>query len=248
MADGTETRASEPHYGPRGDYCAVYAMNRNESSIPAGMQQSNQGNLYYNPSYQNPNNSSWSEFPVGPFRACMLSTPGPLDTAGGTPAAATQDSWKTWRPRDNMSWWYDGSSNQIIFGEKHLHKDHVGRCVVDNSIQEPGDNADNTKGRLCGDCSYLSMAPAYSSGAFLRSALYKYDANGDAWMSGRPPIMRPDEHLTTNALGRSFGSFHSGTSNFLLGDGSVRGFPVTTTLNVVAALANVKDGKTVSLP
>ena len=230
IASGTETKASEPHYGPRGDYVAVYLMSR----VPAAGQglQTDAGSLYYNPSYQDPNNSTWSNFPNGPFRVCELSMPG---------------DYTSWKPRDGISWWSDGTSNQIIIGEKHLHPEHIGRCVIDNSIQAPGDSADNTKGRLCGDCSYLAHSGGYSAGSYLRSAAYRREANGDHWRNGSNPIDRPQDRLTTNALGRAFGSSHPGVAHFLIGDGSVHPFAVNTGLDVIGALADVNDRKSVSL-
>lgn len=46
----------------------------------------------------------------------------------------------------------------------------------------------------------------------------------------------------------AFGSWHPGISQFLLGDGSVRGVSVTTDTPILSAYALVDDGEAVSLP
>jgi hypothetical protein len=235
--DGGETRANETSYGPNGDYAAVYMMTKTPEST-AGMQTAD-GNLYYNASYHlNPVHSYQSTFPNGPFRVCtVMST-----DSSGNPV------YSTWQPRDEMSWWSDGTSNQLIFGEKHLHFDHVGKCFIDNSVVEPGSSADNTKGIYCGDCSIIHANGSYIGGAYLRTAAYRYNTDGTPWRNGQLIMPRPDEMRGNNALSRGFGSFHPGISHFLLGDGSVRPFGVTVPISIIAPLADVNDGKTVQMP
>ena len=229
--DGGETKTEEPHYGPHGDYGAVYMMSR-VPDAGTGMQTGDSA-LYYNSQYQDPNNSYHSNFPNGPFRICLLSTAG---------------NFSTWQPRDTMAWWSDGTSNQIIFGEKHLHNGSVGRCVIDGSTQPPGDSGWSTKVYLAGDCSYLALSTDISPASFFRTVAYRYNDDGTPWRNPSIIIARPNEQETENVLMGTFGSFHPLVSNFLLGDGAVRAFATTTPLAIVAALADVNDGKTVAIP
>jgi hypothetical protein len=230
--DGGETRANETSYGPQGDYAAVYTMTKVPDST-AGMQDAD-GNLYYNASYHYfPDDSYKASFPNGPFRTCMLFTTG---------------DYKTWQPRDEMSWWLDGTSNQIIFGEKHLHYDHVGKCIIDDSTVEPGTSGDSTKGIYCGDCSIIQANGGYVGGAYLAPVAYRYNADGSPWRNSQLILPRPDEMRNIKALQRGFGSFHPGIVQFLIGDGSVRSFSIVVPLSIMAPLADVNDGKVVQLP
>jgi prepilin-type processing-associated H-X9-DG protein len=45
-----------------------------------------------------------------------------------------------------------------------------------------------------------------------------------------------------------FGSWHTGTTNFVLGDGSVRGLSDSVRPNILAMLGVVNDGKSVAIP
>jgi hypothetical protein len=230
--DSGETRSSRPHYGPRGDYTAVYTMTKVPEST-AGMQNA-ETSLYYNASYHDaPDNSYQANFPNGPFRVSMLSVAG---------------NYKTWQPRDEMSWWSDGTSNQIIFGEKHLHFDHVGKCFIDGSIVEPATTADLTMGIYCCDCSILGTNGGYVGGAYLTPVAYRYEADGTPWRDGRSILPRPDEMRNIRGLQRGFGSFHPGIAQFLIGDGSVRAFSITVPLTIMAPLADVNDGNVVRMP
>ncbi|MDR1270404.1 MAG: DUF1559 domain-containing protein [Planctomycetaceae bacterium] len=47
---------------------------------------------------------------------------------------------------------------------------------------------------------------------------------------------------------RDFGSWHSGTCNALMGDGTVRSLPLTANALVLVQLSHVTDGTTVTLP
>ncbi|MDR2704314.1 MAG: DUF1559 domain-containing protein [Planctomycetaceae bacterium] len=229
--DGGETRANQTSYGPQGDYTAVYTMTKVPDST-AGMQTADY-DLYYNATYHcSPDDSYQANFPNGPFRTCMLLTAG---------------DYKTWQPRDEMSWWLDGTSNQIIFGEKHLHYDHVGKCIIDGSVLEPATDADDTKGIYCGDCSIIQANVSYIGAAYLTSVAHKYETDGTPWRSTLI-LPRPDEMRNYKAILRGFGSFHPGITQFLIGDGSVRSFGIVVPLSILAPLADVNDGKTVQMP
>lgn len=148
---------------------------------------------------------------IGPFR---------VSTFAGT-------DYKSWRPRDTLSWWQDGTSNQFIIGEKHIPQSRIRTCT-------------NTPFGYI-DCSYLfadgnnelhigrPASMAISQGVIARSSFI-----GDT--SGSPE----------NDF--SFGSFHPGICQFALGDGSVRGISVNTKPLTFCRLCDVQDGIAETLP
>ena len=159
---------------------------------------------------------------------------GPLRVAshnGTTGAAATADP-KNRIPRDTLSWWSDGTSNQILIGEKHVPLRDINNCAT---------NTD-------GDCSYLLVGGSSREFSFARHA------GGSA----NTFVKKPNDFTGTRPNTNLFywGSCHPGTVNFLLGDGSVRGIPTTTparywsatgTKDVFCSLAHVSDGGSGSL-
>jgi hypothetical protein len=54
--------------------------------------------------------------------------------------------------------------------------------------------------------------------------------------------------LRDGGANRCWGSAHSGVVNFLIGDGTVHSFPITTNTIITYRLANVSDGGVVTLP
>jgi len=137
-----------------------------------------------------------------PFRRAMV------DTAGDE---------RYWRPRDPIAYWVDGTSNQFIFGEKHILIGVVG--------------TESTAFRH--DQNYLAATNSSARDwALGRAVCEQY------------PLAMPRD--TSNPQ-RYFGSWRSGVCNFLMGDGSVRAVSVTTSPKTLGKLAHVSDGGTVSL-
>ncbi|MCL2118858.1 MAG: DUF1559 domain-containing protein [Planctomycetaceae bacterium] len=153
----------------------------------------------------------------------------------------------SWQPRDTMSWWADGTSNQLVVGEKHIRADLVGSC---------GANADAANRWRLGDCSMLITGDwnTLSSARSLNARL------------ARGPN---DTHADTNYGTEDkphWGSSHTGTVNFLLGDGSVQAISVTTpsgdlypseadannktdvSNSIIGRLGCARDGNTASIP
>jgi hypothetical protein len=241
--DGNETRTGvRSHYGPQTDYVVVYTY----IEVPptsAGMQTAD-GNLYYNASFHlSPDNTYQIEFQHGPFRTALLQVAG---------------DYKTWLPRDTMARWADGTSNQIIFGEKHLGQDFLGVCIMNKVTPFGGWAAgwDSVCARTCGDCSYMAAGQGYVVAAYLATVQFRTNSDGSPWRSPSFPIFRPTDYAgfsgTSNAalpaLMKGFGSWHPGITQFVLGDGSVRSFSCTVPLSIMAPLAYVNDGKTVLIP
>jgi len=70
--------------------------------------------------------------------------------------------------------------------------------------------------------------------------------------AGVAPLARPDDEtdaaLRHNTGVGKFGSAHPGIVNFLIGDGAVRAFPLTTPSRIIGALGTVNDGNNVQMP
>jgi hypothetical protein len=148
-----------------------------------------------------------------------------------------------------MSRWSDGTSNQLIFGEKHIPSKLVGQCRTEQSITN-------------GDCSYMSteqFGAATSSRQFSMGSID--DAPGGGYILGGPwgdyqyPLQKGNDKSDDSISGQGsiyhhgFGSAHTGVCNFLLGDGSVQSFSVTTPVNpILISWGLVNSGKAVSIP
>jgi prepilin-type N-terminal cleavage/methylation domain-containing protein/prepilin-type processing-associated H-X9-DG protein len=148
---------------------------------------------------------------LGPFRVSRYN--------GGTVDTNT--------PRDSISYWVNGSSNQIIFGELHIPQKRMGMC--------------NNEWWNTVDCSALTSA--YGSRGYVRHVHPAFRlARGPNDYSG-------DSNAESPIDGYGFGSYHTGTCNFLLGDGSVRSVNNTVSMaSIIVPLVHVRDGGTPSLP
>ena len=141
---------------------------------------------------------------------------------------------QSWNVKDTMARWSDGTSNQIIIGEKWI----------------PSWALEATTGPTASwDNSYLSQ---WTNECLFGSARFIEDT------PGIPPIARSPNDSTIlegtaatsfnpNNWGKcGFGSHHPGTCNFAVGDGSVHGFSVTINPTVLMNLADVRSGQAVS--
>ncbi len=152
-------------------------------------------------------------------------------------SAIINGSYDNWECRDTLAWWGDGTTNQIIVGEKHIPLARLGRCTHGWMGSEDQTGAENNN---MVDCSILM----HGDGA--RESLIGRDPNKNV------PISRPNED---NSSGNqyamfhfAFGSYHPGACNFILGDGSVRSFPTMTAKDVLNKLSIVNDGEVVKMP
>lgn len=139
---------------------------------------------------------------------------------------------KTWSPRDTLAWWADGTSNQILIGEKHVPTADMNTC----------------KGATDGDCSYLFA----SSGSREFSVARHIGGTAGVTFAKKPSDYEGKRPVNNY----QFGSCHPGIVHFLFGDGSVHGIPITTpatnwsssgTKDIMPSLAYVNDGTPVSL-
>ncbi|MDO4558956.1 MAG: DUF1559 domain-containing protein, partial [Planctomycetia bacterium] len=155
---------------------------------------------------------------------------------GALRVCSRSGSIQSWKPRDSMSRFTDGTSNTIVFGEKHIPSANIGVC---------GPTSDKTW-----DCSYLIATGSYNNSSrnfqvgrsihLIRPEPIAKGANDFADYNLYPHPAKYNYY--------AFGSAHSGVCNFTMGDGSVRGIPTSVSRDVMMALAHVSDGKTVTLP
>ncbi|MDR0335707.1 MAG: DUF1559 domain-containing protein [Planctomycetaceae bacterium] len=150
----------------------------------------------------------------------------------------------SWEPRDPLARWEDGTSNQLIAGEKHIPPNRLG-------IAKSGDAGSAAQ-------NYLADVPYIAAGRYRAAGAARNIENTGA------PISRPEEHqadginpivgkITTknnnNDIGvYGFGGPHPGICNFLIGDGSVRSISVTVSESIIVPLGDVSDGTTVQIP
>jgi len=194
--------------------------------------------------HSEPNNFGWhGEFHWGPFRVANASGSNHIERA------------KNWRPRDRFAWWSDGTSNQIVFGEKHLRPDEFGRCEPDTGTNHMNDNGNNAV-----DCSYFysheNMYAGSGRGVMARPRqLSRGPSDETTWTDGNSGVRQ----------NRAFGSAHPGVSNFVFGDGAVRAISIsvqqdtlppgvftndmsTAQRGIITLLSHTHDGVSIALP
>ena len=189
---------------------------------------------------------------VGPFRVAMV-----------TFLPSDPDRVTTWRPRDKLAWWEDGSSNILIFGDRHVPVSRMGECEEHDSL-----NAGGVR-RYQRDCSFLGGTAGHADNTsggdakrghqvygFMNSMRYRNEAaktipNDPNWGSGPNEVGGTDgttDRTPWITAGYALGSLHPGSMNLLMGDGSVRGTAKTVNTSLLVQLSDVSDGVSVSLP
>ena len=218
-----------PYFGPKGDYAIVYGHERN---------------LWPN----------WVRIPGQPgtfIDGIALATGlspdyyvGPIRTTG----YLSTDK-RNWAPADTMGWWSDGTSNQIVIGEKYIPQSYINLCMFEDAPASL--TTGNARRTLLGDCSLLIM------GNLNNFAVARSFRGG---MAKEPDDRRDLTNDTDNPSPPHWGGMHTGIGNFLLGDGSVRSvsnsIPTGSSVykagpeadRLLALLGIVNDGNAVALP
>ena len=232
--------------GPQTDYAFVIMGNPTRSQFEGN---GNLNGYWWSMDKSLVGDINYSVIHRGPFRSPNFGT-NPYSVPGfwewqTDPGLAAINSWK---PRDSMSWWRDGTSNQFIAGEKHIPSSLVGKCGTGNTTSD-------------GDCSYLSTEQFGTVTAFRQFTtgwIEPGGASGGFLIGGHAgnaefPLLKGNERAEPANQGsiyhHGFGSAHPGVCNFLLGDGSVQSISVTTPVNpILIAWGLVSDGMAVALP
>jgi hypothetical protein len=135
-----------------------------------------------------------------------------------------------WECRDSFAWWSDGTSNQLVVGEKFIPKFALGSDLMNHKRWDGG---------------YLSVWPSeqiFNVGRFIHRDYRCLVANPND-----PGVT--SGQLPSNHWGHyGFGSNHTGTVNFMVGDGSVHGISGTISTEVLYNLARVNDGNASTIP
>jgi len=215
--------------GPRGDYALVTASDESVGGNRVGWSIAN---------YSRETEGFRFAGHVGAFRAASY-------TNNDVPVS------REWSVRDSFSRYADGTSNQLIVGEKQLYiggdPDHP-TPWMDHSPQPDGGGSNEHWGNA--DGSWLTASSTRSNSIFRptlgRGSVATIDTMDvgmlctiqsrkdwrDTW--GNPPI--------------GFGSWHTGTTNFAVGDGSVAGISDSINGRLLAKLGVVNDGLGGSIP
>ena len=158
----------------------------------------------------------------GPFRQARLTVMSNGDTDGNT-----------WQSQDSFSRLADGTSNQVLIGEKHIPLGIVGTCRNDD---------DSLTVLGWADCSFLTIGERRSvaSARIVRNRFAFWDQNL------MPGIVPANTQGNAHYQNGAFGSYHTGVCNFTFGDGSVQALSVTMLPEMLAALGTVNDGIAVS--
>jgi hypothetical protein len=211
----TGTTASTDEPGPLGDY-----------AVPMICYTTHYWHLYYM------HTTDHYKLQYGPIRLPLV-----------TESDGTLGAFNRWNVRDDMAYWQDGTSNQLLLGEKHVPSGRLGYSKG---------NQNNTDIAYSADMTYLS-AGRYAVGAArnIKASIALCRPNDfmdNSTQNALQPTSTVGSDTSTGGL-YGFGSWHSGICNFLIGDGSIRGLSVTTSPDkVLYPLTQVNDGVAVTLP
>jgi len=183
---------------------------------------------------------------TGPFRVMKSSVSpvlasGTVNDYGNYGLSNAIDNLNSWGPRDSMSWWSDGTSNQFLAGERHIPPKALGQCGLENNMFYYADCGYQTLGWTRGLSSARSFCRYYESDA---ASDYGYSMNTPVPLSQANDNNDP----SSGTYASGFGSSHTGVCQFVLGDGSVTGVSVTTAMPILFSYAVVNDGRSVSIP
>jgi prepilin-type N-terminal cleavage/methylation domain-containing protein len=205
--------------GPKGDYAVVIAKPSESYWIRYG---------FFDRSIVD-GHERWTEF-TGPFRLPELTFRG---TATGG-AYADGDSIATWTHNRQFGSWSDGTSNIVMLGEKHIPQ-----FALNDPIHWASALWD-------APYTYIEAGNEQSLGV---GRLIHPETNKMPVIARNPndtvvPWQQPNNHW--GKFG--FGSHHPDIVNFLIGDGTVRAFPVNIDYQLLYDIANVEDSKVTALP
>ena len=227
----TPTGASPPLHdyatgGPQGDYAFVMAHVWTAGTT---------------------NGQMWWKF----FRSDVGTVPGANPSFNVGALCRAEGSWTgttySWNLKADFARWADGTSNQLLCGEKHIPLGKLNVCDVQAGYEN----------YRTGDCSYLTSSDGSNAFGVVRPMVVHDTNSVNAAASGAGVfgIWRPNDEFATpkdmlyrQAPAMSFGSYHPGVCQFLLGDGSVQNFSTTTSNSILYCYSHISDGNAVSPP
>ena len=235
--------------GPQTDYSAVLYLRASANNIPAGQTTRSalfvnvygwdnlQWDYYHAEHGINSNGTDGGKLAIAPyisgspFRASKV--PEGIDTGdwGGDNLRRN----KQWSPPNTMSAWRDGTSNQLIIGEKYIPSAVMGLCLEDGRPQGLGQFAARS------DCS--GFYAGYQNSSSNAIPLHNYGFG--VLVKSRQDV---DVSRHEGIVNYGFGSDHTAICNFAIGDGSVHAISNSAADIILLMLADASDGGAVSLP
>jgi prepilin-type N-terminal cleavage/methylation domain-containing protein len=220
--------ADQHQSGPQTDYAPIIYL-RTEGTIPTGQTTASDiGSGLYQVAFntrsdyetKSPNRKNNS-----PFKMAGLQVAG---------------NFNTWTTPNSFANWTDGTSNQLVVGEKYIHHDYLGKCITDAVASGLVPSTYSTKVARA-DCSGF-----YQSSSNISAMAYVMHNYG----SPVTALVKRAEDVATRepSYGYSCGSYHPGICNFLRGDGSVIAIQNNTADIMLLMLADVNDGGIPELP
>lgn len=201
--------------GPQSDYAAVLSVEDLNTLTSTTTVE-----YWYHMCATHNDMPAWGHMGHGPFRMAV-------SDYMATPPGAVAYSFSYWEPRDTFAWMQDGTSNQFLFGEKHVTESFP-LGVIDTSTRHRNDGG------------YLHTEGWGGLNSVART-FYAHNVSRRYWYG--------QGYLDYNVSSYPyFGISHPGIGNFLIGDGSVRALSGTTSMTLMAYLGHVSDGNPVSLP
>ncbi|HBT78539.1 MAG TPA: hypothetical protein DEB39_16825 [Planctomycetaceae bacterium] len=171
---------------------------------------------------------------LGPFRIASVVFVSGVTIKGNNDDAGHGRSVAKWECRDSMSWWSDGSSNQLIFAEKHI----PGSWGLNDTDDWPTQwNGGYHVAYAEAGASNVARPVSDKSNMIARGPNDTTATDGTRWAA--PSSIEAQVVL---------GSSHPGIFNVLLGDGSVRPFPITIPNTPMWNLTCVNEGAAQTLP
>ena len=175
--------------------------------------------------------NNWS---AGPFRVSLLSYNLPVAGYGNEASYAN-----SWGPRDTFAYWADGTSNQLIFGEKFIPAEIV--SLRTHTVAEASWDGSNICARANDGVPGFARFIHPNLPCLKRSP---YDMPPDANPSVGLGLGIPNHDWKSVV----FGGIHVGICQFAIGDGGVRAISTSTNYEVLYWLSNVNDGNAVTIP
>ncbi|MDR2440239.1 MAG: DUF1559 domain-containing protein, partial [Planctomycetaceae bacterium] len=228
------TTGAAQNMGPRGDYAIAFVHIPDSASSTVDNNWFTQNSRFGKKIGTTSHPAWYLDRNRSPFRVARLTWKAgesPTDTFWGY----DNDDRKfitSWESRDSMTWWRDGTSNQLIIGEKFIPLDLIDKEGISGSDAQWDGGVINTN---------VTHAAMNTGRAIARTQACIKQSSKDI------PATEITSGTNANTAHAVFGGIHpGGTANFLLGDGSVHTFTSSTSWAIIHQLGHVNDGEAVS--